>query len=255
MNDENLIHVAPETAQPGQTNDNSEHALTGKIARLPQDIRKQLNQRLLDGQSSTEILPWLNELPIVKEILRAQFDSVPIHKQNLTVWRQSGFQRWLRERRRVSTLRERCQYAAQINEADAGHLAPAAAAAASDKILEFLDEAEPGQIDADSLVKYAAVASALAKTEQNNARIKIAHERLRQREMLILLKRDKQQRDTIATGLRFLGDAHAQKIQASSATYAEKIEILGIHTYGDLWEPRPVPVPAAPETPPQTRAE
>jgi hypothetical protein len=113
MNDENLIHVAPETVQPGQTNNNSDHALVGKIARLPHDIREQLNQRLLDGLSGTEILPWLNELPAVKEILRAQFDGVPIHKQNLTVWRQGGFQRWLRERRRVSTLKERCQYAAQ----------------------------------------------------------------------------------------------------------------------------------------------
>ena len=35
----------------------------GKIARLPHDIREQLNRRLLDGQSGTEILQWVNELP------------------------------------------------------------------------------------------------------------------------------------------------------------------------------------------------
>ena len=252
MNDENLIQVAPQPALPNPTNDTSDHALVGKIARLPHDIREQLNQRLLDGQSGAEILPWLNELRAVKDILRAQFDGVAIHKQNLSVWRQNGFQRWLRQKRRVSTLKERCQYAAQISQADAGHLAPAAAAAASDKILECLDAASAEDTNPDNIIKYAAVASNLAKTEQNNARIKIANERLRQRELLILLKRDKQQRDSVAHGLRLLGDARAKLIESSSATYAEKIELLGIHMYGDDWEPRLVPMP---ETSSQTHAE
>jgi hypothetical protein len=243
MTDENIVHVAPQPAQPTPANDNAEHTLIGKIARLPHDIREQLNQRIRDGKSGSEILPWLNDLPAVKEILAAQFDGIPVHKQNLTVWRQAGYQRWLRDQQRVSALKDRCQYAAQINEADSGHLAPAAATAASDKILEFLDDAESGKMSPDHLVKYGAVASALKKAQQNDERIKIAHERLRQREMLILLKRDKQQRDSVAGGLRVLKDVRAKQIEASSANQAEKIELLGIHLFGDLWEPRPIPNP------------
>jgi hypothetical protein len=112
MTDENIVPVAPQPAQLNPATDNSDHALTGKIARLPHDIREQLNQRLLDGQSGTEILPWLNNLAPVKDILAAQFDSRPINSPNLTYWRQNGFQRWLSEKRRLSTLKERCQYRA-----------------------------------------------------------------------------------------------------------------------------------------------
>ena len=249
MNDENLNHVAPETAQLNQTSDDAENALISKIARLPHDIREDLNRRLYDGKTGPEILAWLNELPTVKDILKTQFDGVPVNHENLSNWRHNGYQRWLQEKQNLSSIKELGKYAGGLTEAAAGQLAPAAAAAASDKILECLDAASAEDTNPDNIVKYAVVASDLAKTEQNNARIKIANERLRQRELLILLKRDKQQRDSVAHGLRLLGDARARLIESSSATYAEKIELLGIHMYGDDWEPRLVPVPGSPESP------
>jgi hypothetical protein len=240
MIDEKIVQVAPPSAQ---LNPQDENCLQGKIARFPCEIREELNQRLDNGQRSPEILPWLNELPAVKQILATHFNGVPVNVENLSNWRHGGYQRWLRQRRGFNDLKDYQQYALQINKTDNGNLAPAAATAASHKILEFLNETEPGQIAPDELVKCAAVAAALAKTEQNNTRIKIANERLRQHEMLILLKRDKQQRDSVAIGMRLLGDARAKQIEASSANYAEKIEMLGIHMYGDLWEPRPIPTP------------
>ncbi len=56
---------------------------TGKIARLPREIRDQLNQRLLDGQSGQKLLVWLNRLPEVKQVLAAEFDGTPINAPNL----------------------------------------------------------------------------------------------------------------------------------------------------------------------------
>jgi len=35
---------------------------TGKIARLPNEIREELNRRLRDGLDSAAILPWVNSL-------------------------------------------------------------------------------------------------------------------------------------------------------------------------------------------------
>ena len=35
-------------------------ARNGKIARLPHTLREKINQRLLDGKTSTVILTWLN---------------------------------------------------------------------------------------------------------------------------------------------------------------------------------------------------
>jgi len=58
-------------------------ARIGKIARLPGDIRAQLNTRLQDGAEGKEIVLWLNSLPEVKEVLVKMFDGRPINDQNL----------------------------------------------------------------------------------------------------------------------------------------------------------------------------
>ena len=66
----------------------------GKIARLPRDLRDQLNQRLADGEQGVTLLPWLNGLPDVKELLALHFEGSPISKQNLSEWRSGGFAEW-----------------------------------------------------------------------------------------------------------------------------------------------------------------
>jgi len=45
----------------------------GKIARLPRNIRDELNHRLENGEAARVILPWLNALPAVQAVLAAGF--------------------------------------------------------------------------------------------------------------------------------------------------------------------------------------
>ena len=45
----------------------------GKIARLPLDIREQLNRRLQDGEIGKELVVWLNSVPEVQAVLKAEF--------------------------------------------------------------------------------------------------------------------------------------------------------------------------------------
>lgn len=71
---------------------------TGKIARLPHQLREQLNRRLLDGEQGKKLLIWLNSLPDVHTILAADFGGRPINAQNLTEWKQGGHRDWLAER-------------------------------------------------------------------------------------------------------------------------------------------------------------
>jgi hypothetical protein len=240
MTNENLIQVAPQPAQPNP-NDNPEHehALTGKIARLPNDLREELNQRLLDGKEGPEILPWLNELPVVKEVLAAHFDGNPITKQNLCRWRQHGFQRWRTEKQDVVSAEKLGEYADKFTKAAGGRFAPAVAAAVCRKMFELLSSAE--QICPDDLVRYAAAAFALLKGEQNNTKLELARERIRQKDEMILITRDKFQRDCVGLIMRALGDARAKEIYASGFNNKEKIEALGYHLYDDLWEPRHIP--------------
>jgi len=69
---------------------------TGKIARLPHELRGRLNRRLQDGESGTALLKWLNALPEVQEVLKEEFDGRPIIEENLTAWKQGGYRDWER---------------------------------------------------------------------------------------------------------------------------------------------------------------
>jgi hypothetical protein len=66
----------------------------GKIARLPDDIREELNRRLERNIQGITLVEWLNSLPEVQEILRDLFEGNPIIPQNLSQWRQGGFAEW-----------------------------------------------------------------------------------------------------------------------------------------------------------------
>ena len=69
-------------------------ARIGKIARLPGAVRAQLNTRLQDGEESKQIVRWINSLPEVRKVLAGQFEGRPINEQNLTAWRQGGYEQW-----------------------------------------------------------------------------------------------------------------------------------------------------------------
>jgi hypothetical protein len=249
MNNETIVQtVAPDKnpAQPNHTNDNPQYALHGKFACLPGDIREEINLRLYNGKRGRQILAWLNELPAVKEILTVQFDGKPLNKQNLSHWRQTGYERWFHQKQNVGSIKDVRQFVTDITQAGVDGLTPATAALASAKILQFLETLDPAKTSPGDLAKCAAAIAILREKEQNDVRLKIAQHRLRQRDALIRLKKDKQQRDAVAIARRLLGDARAEAIEASSWNNAEKIEALGIHLFGHLWEPRPVPTPPTP---------
>src|SRR5882672_11364867 len=67
---------------------------TGKIARLPHEIREQLNCRMQNGEQGKSLLKWLNSLPEVQSILKADFDGHAVVPANLTEWNQGGFRDW-----------------------------------------------------------------------------------------------------------------------------------------------------------------
>jgi hypothetical protein len=86
----------------------------GKIARLPEPLRKEVCHRLLREQSGTEILSWLNSLPEVRAALQPYFADVVISAQNLCHWRDRGFDEWLRRLDREERARELAEYAIRI---------------------------------------------------------------------------------------------------------------------------------------------
>jgi len=88
----------------------------GKIARLPRSIRDQLNVRLDDGQDADQILPWLNDLPEVREVLARHFNGASISPQNLSAWRQGGFNEWLLFHQFIESAERMTDYADDLNQ-------------------------------------------------------------------------------------------------------------------------------------------
>jgi len=69
-------------------------ARSGKIARLPAEVRAELNERLHNGQTGKVVLAWLNGLEPVRAVLAAHFKGVLINEPNLSAWRSNGFAQW-----------------------------------------------------------------------------------------------------------------------------------------------------------------
>jgi hypothetical protein len=88
----------------------------GKIARLSRPLRDQLNQRLDQSQPGPQLLAWLNAPPEVQSMLRQEFDGVPISKQNLSQWRQGGFQEWLLRQEVWTHVRDKEDFAESLRE-------------------------------------------------------------------------------------------------------------------------------------------
>ena len=66
----------------------------GKIARLPQSIREEINGRLQNGEEGKQITDWLNTLPKVKALMKAEFEGQPVSESNLSHWKLGGYADW-----------------------------------------------------------------------------------------------------------------------------------------------------------------
>jgi hypothetical protein len=69
-------------------------ARNGKIARLPRELREELNRRMAENEPGETLLKWLNGLPAMRSILDGDFGGKPVSKQNLCEWRARGFAEW-----------------------------------------------------------------------------------------------------------------------------------------------------------------
>ncbi len=91
----------------------------GKIARLPKAIRDRLNQQIHDGVPGKALVRWLNGLNEVVDILVRHFNSTRVTEQNLSEWKQGGYQDWLKQQERRGWVRRLSEEAEDIVE-DAG---------------------------------------------------------------------------------------------------------------------------------------
>ena len=236
MSDETTVQNGP--AMTGEPKGNSTRALTGKIARLPKNIREELNRRLDNGETGPVILPWANGLPAVKKILDGEFGGVPINDGNLFSWRHNGYERWLKKQESVAELKELAEDAKDYSDATGGSLARGTASIVAAKILKML-QAIPATADSlEALTKISYAVTALMNAEQAQVRLEYEKTRVFQGNERLVLSWDKFLRSRVETAQRALEDAICKDIQTANIDNGEKIELLGYELFGKKWQGR-----------------
>jgi hypothetical protein len=213
--------------------DEAENARKGKIASLSLAIRSELNRRLDDGQRGPQLLPWLNNQAEVLKVLDELWGEQPISPQNLTEWRQGGYQDHVRRRERVENLKVLSEYALKLGQASGGSIADGSAAIAGGKILLHLESLAEDDLESlDTLVSSLAL---VRQGDQEKEKINIRKQTIAQRDQVIDLSRKRFQRTTCELFLKWYDDERAKKVVESRASNSEKLEQLGQEMFGEDW--------------------
>lgn len=216
----------------------TENARTGKIARCPLVIREEVNRRLLDGESGPKILRWLNEHPDVLRVLDEYFGEEPVSSQNLSEWRQGGYQEFLDRRKQIERTKDLAGYAAKLAEGSQGAAGGNAAMLAGHflEIFESLDVARQVSLLKEKPANFPALVEAFAKLEKSQAdRVKasaafemvsIQKQRAEQAEDKLKLEVDKHKVKTCELFIKWADDKRAREILDGSGRKEVKMEKL-----------------------------
>lgn len=205
----------------------------GKIARLPEPIREELNRRLYDGQSGSRVLAWLNGLPEALAALDGEdFGGSPHTRQftdnNLSEWKSGGYQDWLKDEKRVAAIRERAEISMRMARAAGGSMAESLLA----RIAGEIDEKIEG-IGDEELQSLVPVLETIIKADK----LRLDRVRTDQKREDQALARQRFQRDTCELFLKWSEDRRAQGIvKDSAAPTAARIERLGELMFGEEWK-------------------
>jgi hypothetical protein len=250
-------------------------ARTGKIARLPESVRTQLNHRLRDGALGPQLLPWLNDLPEVQAVLTEHFSGQPINAANLSDWRKGGFADWRRARDthadRLERTRELAGMSRELAQASGANLTEGAAAILAGQILEVLEgmgdlrdlaesqpaaAADPAAADPSSALRppssganakherLMAMAAAIDELSTAVTRLRTGDQvntKLAQAER-DLARKERELAHTLRLSaekmLALAKDARVQEIADGDGDHAAKIEALGQLMFGSDWKPQ-----------------
>ena len=156
----------------------------GKIARMPQSIRDALNERLQNGEEGKDLVEWLNGQAEAQEVLRAKFDGRAVSEQNLSEWKQGGYEDWLRLQEDCALARSMMERADELESESDGRpleemlVAPLALALA--RLLRAAEEQTDLGEKCRVVLGIARQLTQLRRGTQERERVRLEEERLMQ---------------------------------------------------------------------------
>ena len=154
----------------------------GKIARLPERVRNELNRRIDDGELGVRLVDWLNGVTEVKKILQSDFSGRPISEQNLSEWKNGGYLDWQKRQERHELVRQLEADAADLgnvtdNEALNRHLSIILTADLAQTLRDVMETNKNPLVLAEYLGQLVGKFTRLRREESNAARVQLLRER------------------------------------------------------------------------------
>lgn len=214
----------------------------GKIARLPFEIRQQLNQRMRDGVPDVDLVQWLNGLPGVRAaISAARFGGNhparwQVTAQNLSEYRSAGYAAWLREQDRVENVKALAEFSMRLAEAAGGDVTRPAVAIAAGKIMEALEAATVGagkDEEGPDAVKIAGALAGLSLADTAAKRVNVASRVASLKERVVTLDEKRFQRQTAELFLKWYADKRAREIAEGKGAADVKMDQLITLMFGE----------------------
>lgn len=205
----------------------------GKIAQLPGGVRDELNRRLLNGQLSPLILPWLNELPEVKSVIDERFKGEPVNAQNISDWRKGGFRDWMRSNERIEQTKSMSELATYLARANGGKMSDGALSIVGGHILSVLEQTG-GVMAPESLGELVKAVVSIKSAEIAQQRADQDKEKIAQTDKQFALEKEKFERLVCGKLLDAAMLAKAQEIASGTGTNEEKIAKLRQTYFSDV---------------------
>lgn len=137
------------------------NARNGKIARLPKKLRDVVNGQIRDGWTAAKIIAVLEE-----------HEVTGVTEQNITNWRQGGYQDWLENEQRIADMQRNQEFAVKlVEEVGPGKTHEAASMLAASQLYEVLSQFDTKFLKTlltEAPENYSALVNSLAKLAKHN---------------------------------------------------------------------------------------
>ena len=149
---------------------------SGKIARLPEEIREQLNERLANHESSTTLLAWLNGLPEVQAMVAQEFGGKAIGKNSIFEWRHGGHAEWRRSKEAREIVKDLQKDGHQFSEAAGGSVVNITAQWMAARYAVGMKSAVDAGVAWERMREFCHDVLALQREEYLTQRLELAHD-------------------------------------------------------------------------------
>ncbi|HMO03935.1 MAG TPA: hypothetical protein PKC67_02390 [Kiritimatiellia bacterium] len=177
----------------------------GNVARLPFEIREQLNAMIRDGAPASDLNAFLESKGLKK-----------LNDQNWTNWRKGGYKDWLKEQAYLDTVREKHETIRRELEAGGFSILDKAIFDVASQLAD--SDLEP--------TKVASAISSLKFAVDGSRRTAIADRRAQLAEQALALQQKKFERETCKLFLKWYTSEKAKEIAEGKATNTVKVDQL-----------------------------